>query len=99
LGTPLRPPFPEGYHSIVVATGCYWGAEKAFWRLPGVYSTAVGYAGGETKNPTYKQTCTGQTGHTESVLVVWDPSIISTADILRQFWQCHNPSQKKWPGC
>ena len=93
LGTPLRPPYPEGFHRIVVATGCYWGAEKGFWRLPGVYSTAVGYAGGETKNPSYREACSGLTGHTEAVHIVWDPSKIGTADILKQFWECHNPTQ------
>eukprot|EP00009_Paramoeba_aestuarina_P008738 CAMPEP_0201520842 /NCGR_PEP_ID=MMETSP0161_2-20130828/12903_1 /ASSEMBLY_ACC=CAM_ASM_000251 /TAXON_ID=180227 /ORGANISM="Neoparamoeba aestuarina, Strain SoJaBio B1-5/56/2" /LENGTH=242 /DNA_ID=CAMNT_0047919349 /DNA_START=113 /DNA_END=841 /DNA_ORIENTATION=- len=98
LKTPLRGPYPEGFHRIVVATGCYWGAEKGFWRLPGVYTTAVGYAGGQTKNPTYQETCTGKTGHTEAVNIVWDPKQISTADILRWFWECHNPTQKDGQG-
>eukprot|EP00008_Paramoeba_atlantica_P014114 CAMPEP_0201482038 /NCGR_PEP_ID=MMETSP0151_2-20130828/6283_1 /ASSEMBLY_ACC=CAM_ASM_000257 /TAXON_ID=200890 /ORGANISM="Paramoeba atlantica, Strain 621/1 / CCAP 1560/9" /LENGTH=254 /DNA_ID=CAMNT_0047864505 /DNA_START=133 /DNA_END=897 /DNA_ORIENTATION=- len=98
LKTPLRPPFPEGYQRIVLATGCYWGAEKGFWRLPGVFSTAVGYAGGLVKNPTYQEACTGKTGHAEAVHVVWDPKVISTADILRWFWECHNPTQKDGQG-
>mmetsp|Transcript_29551 Transcript_29551/g.82596 ORF Transcript_29551/g.82596 Transcript_29551/m.82596 type:complete len:291 (-) Transcript_29551:55-927(-) len=99
LSSQLRPPYPkEGLDSIVVATGCYWGAEKGFWRLPGVYTTAVGYAGGTTKNPTYHETCTGRTGHTEAVLVVWDSTKLGTADILKQFWECHDPTQVNGQG-
>merc|ERR1711934_283619 len=93
LGTPLRGPYPEGLLSAVFATGCYWGTEKGFWRMPGVYSTAVGYCGGFTKNPTYREACSGQTGHTESVLVVYDPKKVSYPDLLKQFWESHNPTQ------
>jgi peptide-methionine (S)-S-oxide reductase len=93
LGTRLKPPFPEGLETAVVALGCFWGAEKAFWNLPGVYTTAVGYAGGFTPNPTYEEVCSGRTGHTESVLVVFDPAKISYADILRTFWESHDPTQ------
>jgi peptide-methionine (S)-S-oxide reductase len=93
LGTPLRPPFPEGLERAIVAMGCFWGAEKAFWNLPGVYTTAVGYAGGYTPNPTYEEVCSGTTGHTEAVLVVFDPARISFAEILRVFWEGHDPTQ------
>jgi peptide-methionine (S)-S-oxide reductase len=96
LGTPLtggRDGFPEGLETAVVGMGCFWGAEKAFWNLPGVYTTAVGYAGGYTPNPTYEEVCSAQTGHTEAVLVVFDPAKISYADILRTFWEGHNPTQ------
>jgi peptide-methionine (S)-S-oxide reductase len=93
LGTPLTPPFPEGYESLVVGMGCFWGAEKLFWQLPGVYTTAVGYAGGFTKNPTYEEVCSGRTGHTEVVLVVFDPKVISREEILRTFWEGHDPTQ------
>eukprot|EP00013_Stygamoeba_regulata_P019808 CAMPEP_0177660124 /NCGR_PEP_ID=MMETSP0447-20121125/17840_1 /TAXON_ID=0 /ORGANISM="Stygamoeba regulata, Strain BSH-02190019" /LENGTH=260 /DNA_ID=CAMNT_0019165103 /DNA_START=115 /DNA_END=897 /DNA_ORIENTATION=- len=99
LGTPYRPPFPSpNYTTAVFATGCYWGAEKGFWKMPGVFSTAVGYCGGYTKNPTYEEVCTGMTGHTESVLVVYDPALVSYADLLRQFWECHNPTQFQGQG-
>jgi peptide-methionine (S)-S-oxide reductase len=93
LGTPITPPFPEGYESLVVGLGCFWGAERIFWQLPGVYTTAVGYAGGFTKNPTYEEVCSGRTGHDEVVLVVWDPAKISREEILRAFWEGHDPTQ------
>ena len=93
LGTPLRPPFPDGFEQVIVAMGCFWGAEKAFWSLSGVYTTAVGYAGGMTPNPTYEEVCCGRTGHTEAVLVVFDPARTSTEAILRVFWEGHDPTQ------
>jgi peptide-methionine (S)-S-oxide reductase len=93
LGTPLRPPFPEGLQQAVFGLGCFWGAERVFWRVPGVYTTAVGYAGGHTKNPTYRETCSGLTGHTEAVLVVFDPEKISYNELLRLFWESHDPTQ------
>jgi peptide-methionine (S)-S-oxide reductase len=93
LGTPLEPPFPEGYERAIVGMGCFWGAERVFWQAPGVYTTAVGYAGGFTPNPTYEEVCTGRTGHTEAVLVVFDPSVTSYAEILRLFWENHDPTQ------
>jgi peptide-methionine (S)-S-oxide reductase len=93
LGTPLQPPFPEGLETLVVGMGCFWGAERLFWRLPGVYTTAVGYAGGFTPNPTYEEVCSGSTGHTEAVLVVFDPAKISRDEILRTFWEGHDPTQ------
>ena len=93
LGTPLRPPFPEGFEQVIVGMGCFWGAERVFWRAPGVYTTAVGYAGGYTPNPTYEETCSGRTGHTEAVLVVFDPAVTSYEEILRLFWENHDPTQ------
>ena len=93
LGTPLVPPFPEGMATAVVGMGCFWGAERKFWELPGVYSTAVGYAGGYTPNPTYEEVCSGRTGHTEAVLVVFDPAVVSFDGILRTFWESHDPTQ------
>src|SRR3954453_13895977 len=93
LGTPITPPFPEGYESAVFGLGCFWGAERLFWQLPGVYTTAVGYAGGFTPNPSYEEVCSGSTGHTEVVLVVWDPAKISYEQILRAFWEGHDPTQ------
>jgi peptide-methionine (S)-S-oxide reductase len=93
LGTPMKPPFPDGYQTAILGLGCFWGAEKAFWNLPGVYTTAVGYAGGYTENPTYEEVCSGRTGHTEAVLVVFDPAKISYAEILRTFWEGHDPTQ------
>ncbi len=93
LGTPLRPPFPDGFQTTVVAMGCFWGAERVFWQAPGVYTTAVGYAGGFTPNPTYEEVCSGSTGHTEAVLVVFDPALTSYEEILRLFWENHNPTQ------
>ncbi len=93
LGNPLVPPFPEGLDRAVVALGCFWGAERIFWQLPGVHTTAVGYAGGYTPNPSYEEVCSGRTGHTEAVLVVFDPSVISYEQILREFWEGHDPTQ------
>jgi peptide-methionine (S)-S-oxide reductase len=93
LDAPLKPPFPAGLETAIVALGCFWGAERAFWTLPGVYTTAVGYSGGYTPNPTYEEVCSGSTGHTEAVLVVFDPSQVSYAEILRHFWEGHNPTQ------
>ena len=93
LGTPIAPPFPEGLEQAVVGMGCFWGAERVFWRAPGVYTTAVGYAGGYTPNPTYEEVCSGRTGHTEAVLVVFDPAQTSYEEILRLFWEGHDPTQ------
>jgi peptide-methionine (S)-S-oxide reductase len=93
LGTPMKPPFPEGFQQVVIGMGCFWGAEKVFWQAPGVYTTAVGYAGGFTPNPTYEEVCSGRTGHTEAVLVVFDPSKTSYDEILRLFWENHDPTQ------
>jgi peptide-methionine (S)-S-oxide reductase len=93
LGTPLTPPWPEGMQTAVFGLGCFWGAEKLFWQTPGVYSTAVGYAGGFTPNPTYEETCSGRTGHAEVVLVVFDPTKVTYADLLKEFWEDHDPTQ------
>jgi peptide-methionine (S)-S-oxide reductase len=93
LATPLDAPFPEGMRTVVFGMGCFWGAEKKFWQLPGVYSTQVGYAGGSTPNPTYREVCSGQTGHTEVVRVVFDPAKVSYEDLLRTFWENHDPTQ------
>jgi peptide-methionine (S)-S-oxide reductase len=93
LGTPLVGPFPPGLKLIQFGMGCFWGAEKQFWQLPGVFTTAVGYAGGHTPNPTYREVCTGQTGHTEAVLVVYDPVRISLDRLLATFWENHDPTQ------
>ncbi|MEW6174487.1 peptide-methionine (S)-S-oxide reductase MsrA [Stutzerimonas frequens] len=92
-GHPLQPPFPQGLEQAVFAMGCFWGAERRFWELPGVWTTAVGYAGGPTPNPTYEEVCSGLTGHTEAVLVVFDPQIIDYETLLRIFWESHNPTQ------
>ncbi len=93
LGTPLTPPFPEGYERAIVGMGCFWGAERVFWTLPGVHTTAVGYAGGFTPNPSYEEVCSAKTGHTEAVLVVFDPAKITYEEILKAFWEGHDPTQ------
>jgi len=93
LGNPLTPPWPEGFQQIVVGMGCFWGAERVFWQADGVWTTAVGYAGGHTKNPTYEEVCSGRTGHTEAVLAVFDPSKTSYEEMLKLFWEGHNPTQ------
>jgi peptide-methionine (S)-S-oxide reductase len=93
LGTPLKGPWPAGYETAVFGMGCFWGAERIFWRIPGVYSTSVGYAGGVTPNPTYEETCTGRTGHTEAVQVVYDPAKVSYETLLKAFWENHDPTQ------
>jgi peptide-methionine (S)-S-oxide reductase len=93
LGTPLKPPFPEGIEQAVVGMGCFWGAERVFWQAPGVYTTAVGYAGGFTPNPSYEEVCSGRTGHAEVVLVAFDAARISYEEILRLFWENHDPTQ------
>jgi len=93
LGTPLSPPFAPHLRQAVFGMGCFWGAERKFWSLPGVHTTAVGYAGGQTPNPTYREVCSGQTGHTEVVLVVFDPAAISYGDLLKVFWESHDPTQ------
>ncbi len=93
LGTPLRGPWPEGTQTIYLAMGCFWGAERIFWQTPGVVTTAVGYQGGHTPNPTYDETCTGATGHTEAVLVAYDPAVLSTDALLKSFWEGHDPTQ------
>jgi peptide-methionine (S)-S-oxide reductase len=98
LGTPMTPPFPDGMQQIVVGMGCFWGAERKFWQLPGVFTTAVGYAGGYTPNPTYEETCSGRTGHTEAVLVVFDPALVSLETVLRRFWENHDPTQPNRQG-
>jgi len=92
LGTPLQGPFPEGIETAVFGMGCFWGAERVFWQLDGVYSTAVGYAGGMTPNPTYEEVCSAKTGHTEAVLVAFDPAKISYEELLKKFWEGHNPT-------
>jgi peptide-methionine (S)-S-oxide reductase len=92
-GHPLKGPFPAQYQQAVFGMGCFWGAERRFWQTPGVYSTAVGYAGGSTPNPTYEEVCSGGTGHSEVVLVVFDPAIVSYEELLRVFWEAHDPTQ------
>jgi peptide-methionine (S)-S-oxide reductase len=92
-GNPLIGPFPDGLQQAVFGLGCFWGAERLFWELEGVYTTAVGYAGGYTPNPTYQEVCTGQTGHNEVVLVVYDPEVINYARLLKVFWESHDPTQ------
>jgi peptide-methionine (S)-S-oxide reductase len=93
LGTPLEAPFPDGLEQVVFGMGCFWGAERKFWTADGVYTTAVGYAGGFTPNPTYEEVCSGRTGHTEAVLVVFDPKVTSIDEMLRIFWESHDPTQ------
>ncbi len=93
LGTPLVGPFPDGLEQALFGMGCFWGAEKKFWSIPGVFTTAVGYAGGVTRNPTYQEVCSGRTGHTEVVLVVYDPAKVSSETLLRTFWENHDPTQ------
>lgn len=93
LGSPLRPPFPQNCEQMVFGLGCFWGAEKAFWKLDGVYTTAVGYTAGFTPNPTYEEVCSGRTGHNEAVLVVFDPTVISLEKLIATFWETHNPTQ------
>lgn len=92
-GHPLKGPWPEGFKQILFGMGCFWGAERLFWQVPGVYVTAVGYAGGMTPNPTYEETCTGLTGHAEVVLVVYDPKVVSLDELLTLFWEEHDPTQ------
>jgi peptide-methionine (S)-S-oxide reductase len=93
LGTPLTGPWPAGYETAVFGMGCFWGAERIFWRIPGVYSTSVGYAGGFTPNPTYEETCSGRTGHAEVVQVVYNPEKVSYETLLKAFWENHDPTQ------
>ena len=92
-GKPLQGPFPDGMQQAIFGMGCFWGVERRFWGLDGVYTTAAGYAAGHTPNPTYREVCSGQTGHNEVVLVVFDPEIISYAELLQNFWEGHNPTQ------
>jgi peptide-methionine (S)-S-oxide reductase len=97
-GHRIKPPFPEGMQTAVFGMGCFWGAERVFWRTPGVYSTAVGYSGGYTPNPTYEETCTNRTGHAEVVLVVFDPTVITYEQLLKIFWEEHDPTQEMRQG-
>jgi len=92
-GRPIKPPFPRGIETALFALGCFWGAERRFWQVPGVFTTAVGYSGGFTPNPTYEEVCTERTGHAETVLVAYDPAQVSYADLLRVFWESHDPTQ------
>ncbi|MEY2985594.1 MAG: peptide methionine sulfoxide reductase, partial [Cyanobacteriota bacterium] len=92
-GHPLAPPFPDGMETALFGLGCFWGAERKFWQIPGVFSTAVGYAAGYTPNPTYQEVCSGMTGHNEVVLVIFDPQQVSYAQLLKMFWESHNPTQ------
>jgi peptide-methionine (S)-S-oxide reductase len=92
-GRRIQAPFPDGMQRALFALGCFWGAEKTFWQLPGVYSTAVGYAGGQTADPSYKQVCSGTTGHAEAVQVIFDPKRITYQELLRVFWESHDPTQ------
>jgi peptide-methionine (S)-S-oxide reductase len=93
LGNPLTPPWPDGYQVAVFGMGCFWGAERVFWQAPGVYTTAVGYAGGHTPNPTYEEVCSARTGHAEVVLAVFDPAVTGYEAMLRLFWENHDPTQ------
>ncbi len=92
LGNPIVGPFPDGLETIYVAMGCFWGAERIFWQQPGVYATAVGYMGGWTRNPTYPETCTAKTGHTETVMVVFDPAQVTVTELMQLFWENHDPT-------
>ena len=92
-GNPIAPPFPEGLQRAVFAMGCFWGAERVFWLMPGVWTTAVGYSAGSTPNPTYEEVCTGLTGHSEAVLVVFDPAVVTYEQLLKAFWESHDPTQ------
>jgi peptide-methionine (S)-S-oxide reductase len=92
-GRPIKPPFPDGTETAVFALGCFWGAERRFWQVPGVWATAVGYSGGFTPNPTYEEVCTGRTGHAEVVLLAYDPAAVSYTDLLGVFWEAHDPTQ------
>jgi peptide-methionine (S)-S-oxide reductase len=92
-GNPLSPPWPEGYETAVFGLGCFWGAERKFWQTPGVFTTAVGYAGGQTPNPSYEEVCSGRTNHAEVVLVVFDPATVSYEQLLKVFWEAHDPTQ------
>ncbi|MGB1271156.1 MAG: peptide-methionine (S)-S-oxide reductase MsrA [Endozoicomonas sp.] len=92
-GHPLVPPFPEAFETLYLGMGCFWGAERRFWQLAGVYTTAVGYAGGSTPNPHYEEVCSGSTGHAEVVMVVYDPAVISVEELLKMFWESHDPTQ------
>ena len=92
-GRPLKGPYPDGLEMIQVGMGCFWGVERLFWQIPGVWVTAAGYSGGVTPNPTYQETCTGRTGHTETVLVVYDPKLVSLDQLLKVFWEEHDPTQ------
>ncbi len=98
LGTPLTGPFPEGTEVLYVGMGCFWGAERIFWQIPGVWTTAAGYAGGFTPNPTYEETCTSRTGHTEAVLVAYDPAKVDVDVLLKAFWENHDPTQRNGQG-
>lgn len=93
LGTPIKPPFPDGMQQIIFGMGCFWGVERLFWQIDGVYTTAAGYAGGLTPNPTYEEVCSGMTGHNEVVLVVFDPQRVALEDLLKVFWEGHDPTQ------
>ncbi len=93
LGTPLKAPFPQGLETAVLALGCFWGAERRFWQIEGVYTTAVGYSGGYTPNPTYEEVCSSRTGHAEAVLVVFDPRTVTYEELLQCFWESHDPTQ------
>ena len=92
-GNPIKPPFPDGMQMAMFGLGCFWGAERKFWQADGVYSTAVGYAGGYTKSPTYREVCTGRTGHSEVVRVIYDPAVTSYEKLLKLFWESHDPTQ------
>ncbi len=97
-GNPMQGPWPEGMETLIVAMGCFWGAERFFWQTPGVYSTSVGYAGGSTPNPSYQETCTGQTGHTEAVMIVFDPAVVQLDTLFKIFWENHDASTKNRQG-